>query len=70
VIIAALGIGMYFMKLSYGVFVIGITMMVAQLYVEVGEYRNHLLVLRLEETAIGAAIGALAAVAIFPVPTR
>jgi uncharacterized membrane protein YccC len=35
--------------------------------VQLGEYTNHLLVLRLEETAIGAAVAALAALVIFPI---
>lgn len=70
VIIAALSIGSYLMKVNYGLFVIGITVTVSQLYVQLGEFSNHLLVLRLEETAIGAAIAAIAALVVFPVPTR
>lgn len=70
VIIAALAFGIYFMKVSYGLMVIGITIMVSQLYEQLDEFSNHLLVLRLEETAIGAAIAVLCALVIFPVPTR
>jgi uncharacterized membrane protein YccC len=70
VIVMAVGLGIYFMKVSYGLMVIGITVMVSQLYQQLGEYSNHLLVLRLEETSIRAAVAALCALFIFPVGTR
>jgi hypothetical protein len=70
VIIGALGFGIYFMKISYSLMVVGMTVMVSQLYEQLGEYSNHLLVLRLEETAIGAVIAVVAALVIFPVNTR
>ena len=69
VIVLALGIGIYFIRASYALMVIGITITVSQLYVQLGEYSNGLLVLRLEETAIGAAIAALAAVVVLPLRT-
>ncbi|MEV4420318.1 FUSC family protein [Patulibacter sp. NPDC049589] len=70
VIVVALGFGIYVMKVSYALWVVGITVAVSQLYEQLGEYSNHLLVLRLEETAIGAVIAAVAALVIFPVNTR
>ncbi len=70
VIIGALAVGIYFMKVSYGVMVIGVTIAVSQLYEQLEEFSNHLLVLRLEESAIGAAIAAICALVIFPIPTR
>jgi uncharacterized membrane protein YccC len=70
VILVALGIGVYFMKVNYLVMVIGITVMVSQLYEQLGEYSNSLLLLRLAETSIGAVIAAAAALLIFPVDTR
>jgi MFS family permease len=70
VIVGALGLGMYFMKVSFAAFVIGLTVALAQLYGQLGEYSNHLLVVRLEETAIGGAVAMLAALSIFPVSTR
>jgi MFS family permease len=70
VILAALFFGIYFMRASYSLMVLGITITVSQLYVQLGEYTNHLLVLRLEETAIGAAVAALAALIIFPIHAR
>jgi uncharacterized membrane protein YccC len=70
VIIGALGFGVYFMKISYALMVVGMTVMVSQLYEQLGEYSDHLLVLRLEETAVGATVAAVAALVIFPVNTR
>jgi uncharacterized membrane protein YccC len=70
VIIGALGLGIYFFKVSFAAFVIALTIALAQLYSQLGEYSNHLLALRLEETAIGGAVAIAAAIWIFPVATR
>jgi uncharacterized membrane protein YccC len=70
VIIGALACGVYLMAISYAFMVVGVTVMVSQLYEQLGEYSGHLLVLRLEETAIGAAVAMLAALVVFPVKTR
>jgi uncharacterized membrane protein YccC len=70
VILPALAIGVYFQRVSYALMVTGVTIMVAQLYVLLGEYSSSLLTLRLEETAIGAAIAMLASLLILPVRTR
>jgi Fusaric acid resistance protein-like len=70
VVLGALFFGIYFTRASYMLMVLGVTIMVSQLYVQLGEYSNHLLVLRLEETAIGAAVAALAALLIFPIHAR
>jgi Fusaric acid resistance protein-like len=70
VIVGALGLGAYFIKVSYATFVIGLTVALAQLYSQLGEYSNHLLVVRLEETAIGGAVAIIAALVVFPVGTR
>ena len=70
IVLGALSLGIYFMRASYALMVIGITITVSQLYVQLGEYSNELLVLRLEETAIGAAVAVLAAMVVFPVRTR
>jgi hypothetical protein len=70
VIIGALGLGIYFFKVSFAAFVTALTVSLAQLYGQLGEYSNHLLVLRLEETAIGGAVAIAAAIWIFPVATR
>ena len=70
VIVLALGFGVYFIRVSYVLMVIGVTVMVSQLYVQLGEFSNHLLLLRLEETTIGAVVAALAALLTFPVRTH
>jgi uncharacterized membrane protein YccC len=70
VVVLALSGGIYFMRAAYFLMVIGITITVSQLYVQLGEYSNSLLVLRLEETAIGAAIAMVAALVVFPLRTR
>jgi uncharacterized membrane protein YccC len=70
VILIALGIGVYFMKTSYVIMVIGITVVVSQLYEQLGEYSDSLLLLRLAETSIGAVVATAAALLIFPVDTR
>jgi Fusaric acid resistance protein-like len=70
VVLAALFLGIYFMRASYALMVLAVTITVSQLYVQLGEYTNHLLVLRLEETAIGAAVAMLAALVIFPIHAR
>jgi uncharacterized membrane protein YccC len=70
VIIGALGLGIYFFKVSFAAFVIALTVALAQLYGQLGEYSNHLLGVRLEETAVGGAVAIAAAIWIFPVGTR
>jgi uncharacterized membrane protein YgaE (UPF0421/DUF939 family) len=70
VIIGALGLGMYFFKVSFAAFATALTIALAQLYGQLGEYSNHLLALRLEETAIGGAVAIAAAIWIFPVSTQ
>jgi hypothetical protein len=70
VILPAITFGVYFLTVSYSLMVIGITVMVSMLYVDLGEFSNGLLLDRLELTAIGAAIAVLAALVIFPVRTR
>jgi hypothetical protein len=70
VVVLALGIGIYFIRVSYALMVIGVTVTVSQLYVQLGEFSTSLLVLRLEETAIGAGVATLAALIVFPLRTR
>ncbi len=70
VIIGALGLGTYFFKVSFAAFVTALTVALAQLYDQLGEYSNHVLALRLEETAIGGAVAIAAAIWIFPAATR
>ena len=68
VILVALFLGFYLMRVNYAFMVVGITVMVSQLYVQLGEFSHALLWLRLEETAIGA--GVAIAVVLFVLPLR
>jgi len=69
VILASLFFGLYLMRISYAFMVIGVTIMVSQLYVQLDEFSNSLLVLRLEETALGAAVAAATVLCILPLRT-
>jgi uncharacterized membrane protein YccC len=68
-ILLSVGLGTYLAQYGYAIMVIGMTIGVGQLYEQLGTYTDNLFVLRLEETAIGAAIAIVAALAIFPVRT-
>jgi uncharacterized membrane protein YccC len=70
VILLALFCGLYFMRTSYAFLVVGVTVMVAQLYEQLGEYSNSLLLLRLEETAVGAAVSIVVVMTVLPLRTR
>jgi Fusaric acid resistance protein-like len=70
VIIPALAFFAYSIRVQYGLAVVAITVIVSQVYVQFGEYSNHLLLRRLEITAVGAVIAAVVAVLVFPVATR
>jgi hypothetical protein len=70
VILVALFFGFYLMRINYAFMVIGITVMVSQLYVQLDEFSNSLLLLRLEETAIGAAVAVAVVMVVFPLRTR
>lgn len=63
-------IGYYLMRLSYAWMVLFVTAELALLYSLLGRYSPDLLLLRLLETMVGAASGALVAWTIFPTRTR
>lgn len=69
VLLVALFLGLYLMRISYAFMVVGITIMVSQLYVQLDEFTDSLLVLRLQETAIGAACAALTVLLVLPLRT-
>jgi uncharacterized membrane protein YgaE (UPF0421/DUF939 family) len=60
----------YFMKVTYSLMTFWITTMLALLYGLLGEFSFRLLLLRIEETAIGAVIGIGAAMLVLPINTR
>jgi uncharacterized membrane protein YgaE (UPF0421/DUF939 family) len=70
VILGALFFGIYLMRVNYAFMVVGVTIMVSQLYQQLGEFSNSLLVLRLEETAVGAAFAMIVALTVLPLRTR
>ena len=70
VILAALFFGFYLVRINYTFMVIGITVLVSQLYLQLDEFSNALLLLRLEETALGAAVTIVVVMLVFPLRTR
>jgi uncharacterized membrane protein YccC len=70
VILLSLSLGVYLMRINNAFLVIGITVTVSQLYVQLGEFTNSLLVQRLEETAIGAAVTIAVVTLVLPLRTR
>lgn len=68
VIGVALFFGIYLIRVNYTFMVIGITITMSLLYVQLGEYSWDLLVLRLEETGIG--VGAVVLTVLLVVPLR
>jgi uncharacterized membrane protein YgaE (UPF0421/DUF939 family) len=70
VALVSLFVGFYLFRISYAYMVVAITMTIAVLYDQLGEYTNALLVLRLEETAVGGAVTLLVVLLILPLHNR
>jgi uncharacterized membrane protein YccC len=70
VIRLSLFFGFYLMRINYAFMVVGITVTVSQLYVQLGEFSNSLLGLRLAETAIGATVAIIVVTLVLPLRTR
>ncbi|KAA9156557.1 hypothetical protein FPZ12_027310 [Amycolatopsis acidicola] len=70
VITGSMFCGLYLIQASYAFMIFFITILVSQLYSVLNEFSPELLVLRLEETAIGATIGFLVALTMTPLSTR
>jgi uncharacterized membrane protein YccC len=70
VILVALFFGLYLLRVNYSFMVIGVTVLVSQLYAQLSEFSNSLLLLRLEETALGAATAVVVVIVILPLRTR
>lgn len=66
VILASMFCGFYLIRVSYAYMIFFITIMVGQMYSVLHEFSDGLLVLRLEETAIGAAAGILVSLVVVP----
>ncbi|MEV6605996.1 FUSC family protein [Kutzneria sp. NPDC051319] len=69
-IIGCVSLGVYVVQVSYGLMTFFMTMMLALLYSLIGTFTPEVLVLRLEETIIGALGGGIAAVLVLPTKTR
>jgi hypothetical protein len=66
VVLVSLFLGLYLFRINYAFMTIAITVMVSQLYVELDEFSNALLALRLEETAIGAGVAIATVLLVLP----
>jgi uncharacterized membrane protein YgaE (UPF0421/DUF939 family) len=66
VVLVSLFLGLYLFRINYTFMTIGITVMVSQLYVELGEFSNNLLLLRLAETSVGAGVAILTVLLVLP----
>jgi len=60
----------YFLKVTYSLMTFWITTMLALLYGLLGEFSFGVLMLRIEETAVGAVIGVTVAIVVLPTNTR
>ena len=63
-------LGVYFLRVSYTAMIFFITALLSLLWGLLGRFSDGLLIIRLSETAIGAAFGAIAAIFILPTRTR
>ncbi len=68
-ILALFFVGFYFLQVSYGVMIFCITIALALIYGMMGMFAPELLLVRLEETIVGAAAGTLTAFLVFPTRT-
>ena len=69
-VVASMTCGFYLVNITYAGMIFFVTIMVSQLYSQLHEFSDGLLVLRLEETALGAAIGIAVALLVLPTSTR
>ena len=69
-ILLSVFLGFYLIKVSYAWMIFFVTIMLGQLYTILGTFSDALLVLRLEETAVGAGAGFVVALLVVPLSTR
>jgi hypothetical protein len=70
VILISIFLGFYLLRVSYAVMIFFITLLVGELYAVLGTFTPELMVLRLEETAIGGVIGCVVCLLVLPIRTR
>jgi len=69
-ILVALFVGIYLMRVSYVFMAMAMTVLVSQLYMQLEEFSDSLLRLRVEETAIGAGVAVLVVLCVLPLYPR
>lgn len=70
IVVLCIFFGFYLFRVNYAYMIFFITIMLGQLYSVLHMFSPGLLLLRLEETVIGATIGFLVAIAVVPLSTR
>lgn len=70
VVLISLFAGFYLLRVSYALMIFFITLMIGELYALLGTFTPALMVLRLEETAVGGAIGCAVSLLVLPTRTR
>jgi len=70
VLLIAFFVGFYLLRVSYAYLVASLTVAITVMYEQLGEYSGALLVLRLKETAIGAAVTVAVVLLAFPLRNR
>jgi hypothetical protein len=70
IVLVSLFLGLYLFRISYAFMAVAITVTVSQLYQQLGEFTNSLLLVRLEETALGAAVAIAVVLLVLPLHTR
>ena len=68
IVLVSLFLGLYLFRISYAFLAIAIVT-VSQLYQQLGEFTNSLLLVRLEETALGAAVAIVVIMLVLPLHT-
>jgi uncharacterized membrane protein YccC len=63
-------LGLYMLRVNYAFMAVAVTVAVSQLYVQLDEFSNSLLRLRLEETALGAAVAIAVSMLVLPLRSR
>ena len=69
-IVLSMFCGFYLVRVNYAYMIFFVTIMVAQLYTVLHEFSDQLLVLRLEETVVGAVAGIVVGLLVTPLSTR
>lgn len=69
-VLACIFLAFYFIRVSYALMIFWFTILLALLYGLLGSFTPHLLLVRLEETALGAVVGILVALWVLPMRTR